>query len=400
MNDLRPIALLLTPVLPVAGVSGRSLRAWDWLQELASTHRVHVLVVDSQAPILPKADPATGVWTVAATTAVTSRGRRALGLLFPPLCLLSRRYLADWVHLAGGDISDDLGNELGREPVERVVVFRLYLHDVALAIARRFPLAALELDMDDLESRTRLSVAGSLLRMGYLRAAARWTATALQCLLVERYCPGPYHKVWLASEQDCQHARTRLAPVVCSRPNRLPMPMAIKAPPEGIIRLLFVGTLNYPPNEEAVLDLLNGVVPELRRRLNLPWRLCVVGRHASAHLTALLATAPEVEFVPNADTMTPWYEASHAVVVPLRSGGGTKLKTLEGFAHRRAVVSTRHGMRGLGAVAGEHYLLAETPAEFAAAITRLAHDHSLSERLAESGRVLFHQHNTANEKAG
>lgn len=391
MNNTRPIALLLTPVLPLPGDSGRALRAWDWLRELAGSYRVHVLVVGDDLPALPTDYPAEGVWPVAAASVASSRAGRALGLLFPPLGLLSRRYLSDWIHPIEDPVLDSLAARLTGTPVARMVVFRLYLHDVALTTAGRFQIAALELDMDDLESRTRLSVAGSLFRMRRPHLAALWMATALQYWLVERFTAGPYRIAWLASTEDCRHLRTRLATSVAGRANRLPNPAEPGPPPKGMVRLLFVGTLDYPPNEEAVRNLVEQVVPELTLRLSMPWRLYILGRHASLELIAQLAKAPQVELVADADDVAPWYAVSHVVVVPLRAGGGTKFKSLEGLAHRRALVSTRHGMRGLGAVPGEHYLNAETPSEFAAAIARLAGDPALAKRLAEAGWMLSHK---------
>src|SRR5690606_39188970 len=126
-------------------------------------------------------------------------------------------------------------------------------------------------------------------------------------------------------------------------------------------------------------------VPALRARLARPWELVVVGRHASAELTARLQGTPEVAFTPEAGQLAAHYAASHVTLVPLRAGGGTKYKTLEAFAHRRPVVATAEGVRGLGAVAGTHYLPAETADEFAAAVLRLASEPELAARIATAG---------------
>lgn len=386
-----PIALFITPVLPLPGHSGRALRAWDWLQELSKTCRVHVLVGDALITPLPDNYPAEGVWQMPPTSRPLSRLWRALGLVCPPLCLLSRRCMTDWPQLDVAHALKALAPRLAGQTVSRIVVFRLYMHEAAVQTARSFPHVALEIDMDDLESRTRLSVSGSLFRLGRYREALDWAATSLQYRLVERFFPGPYSQAWLASDDDCRQCKTRLAPRIGSRPNRLPVLSAIQDPPAAPFRLLFVGTLNYPPNEEAVRMMLFKILPALRQRLHMPWKFCVVGHHASAQLTALLRDTPDVEFVPDAASVRPWYEVSSAVVVPLRAGGGTKFKSLEGFAHRRAIVSTPHGMRGLGATAEKHYLCAQTPAEFAQAITRLAMDCSLAQQIAQAGWVFYRQ---------
>jgi glycosyltransferase involved in cell wall biosynthesis len=119
--------------------------------------------------------------------------------------------------------------------------------------------------------------------------------------------------------------------------------------------------------------------------------LCVVGRHASSRLVAILNQTPQIEFLPDADSLTECYQTAQVIVVPLRAGGGTKLKTLEAFAHMRPVVSTAHGVRGLKVTSGEHYLAAETPTEFADAIFRLASDARLAERIALAGHALCRQ---------
>src|SRR5690606_40079375 len=82
---------------------------------------------------------------------------------------------------------------------------------------------------------------------------------------------------------------------------------------------------------------------------------------APTALVELLRGAPEVEFVPDAEQIGPWYEASQVVLVPLWAGGGTKLKSIEGLVYGKPLVSTRHGMRGLPARAEQHYSSTHRP---------------------------------------
>ncbi len=389
MDDSRPVALLLTPVWPAPGESGRALRAWDWLQELTKSYRVIILIDEkSDQPQIP-IGLISECWSVPRVIVAKVRWRRALCLLCPPLCLVNFSLTVDWIPLRLEGVLKLVLAKLSGQPIARVVVYRLYLHDAAKQISQYFPAAQLELDMDDLESRTRWSLSAALLRMGQFLSAMRMASSAAQYALIERFVHGPYQKVWLASKDDSQRLRTSLAPSVEHRPNRLPFLPIVADPPQGVLHLLFVGTLNYPPNEEAVRMLVLQILPILRSQLALSWRLCVVGRHASASLQTLLASCPEVVFVPDAVTVTPWYESSHIVLIPLRAGGGTKFKSLEGFAHLRPVISSPHGMRGLDAVPGVHYLQAHTPEQFAKAIVLLATDTALSARLAEAGRDLI-----------
>jgi glycosyltransferase involved in cell wall biosynthesis len=394
-SDHRPIAFLLTPVLPLPCDSGRALRAWDWMNELARTHRVCVLVANEHGFTPPSKDyPAASVFHFKVTPSSGTRFARAFGMLVFPWCLLSRRGVADWQHVTPELESVMSLARLFGEKVDRIIVFRFYLHDLAQAVSKQWPQAEMEIDMDDIESKTRWSVAASLMRMGRKLEALSCMGSGAQYAMMERFLTGHYTKAWLANGLDGLCWRTRLASSIAERPNRISVPSAseLHYPRQTCtLRLMFIGTLDYPPNEEAVLDLVKLHLPELAKRLDRPWSLCVVGRHASDRLVAILNQAPQIEFIPDADCLTDYYQAAQVIVVPLRAGGGTKLKTLEAFAHMRPVVSTAHGVRGLKVTSGEHYLAAETPAEFADAIVRLASDARLAERIALAGHALCRQ---------
>jgi glycosyltransferase involved in cell wall biosynthesis len=81
--------------------------------------------------------------------------------------------------------------------------------------------------------------------------------------------------------------------------------------------------------------------------------------------------------------------SARVVVVPMRSGSGTRLKILEAWAAGRAVVSTTLGAEGLDARHGEHLLLADTPEDFAAAVSRLLSSPEDRRRLGRAGRELY-----------
>ncbi len=389
MKPPKPIAVLVSPVLPLPGRSGRALRAWDWLNELAENHRVHVVLAGAMPGSggLPPDYPAEGVWPLGESLALPGRFRRAIGLMLPWLALCSRRFIADWPQVMPAPDLNRLAGLRESGPVARIIVFRLYLHDVGQAVARLFPDAAAFLDMDDRESATRLSVAGALLRLGRVRQAVRAASLGLQYGLVARFVRAGYQVAYLSAPDDCRGFSTRLARHVACRPNRISLP-ANQSPRRtaGPCRLLFVGTLDYAPNEEAVRMLVRRVMPLLRAAGGPSWRLCVVGRHAPRQLADMLRANPDVAFLPDAEDIAACYRGADIALVPLQAGGGTKLKTLEGFAHGLPVIATRHGVRGLGAAAGQHYLAAETPRDFARAITLLADDPALAARIAAAGR--------------
>jgi glycosyltransferase involved in cell wall biosynthesis len=155
------------------------------------------------------------------------------------------------------------------------------------------------------------------------------------------------------------------AKVVCV-PNsvdleRLPLLAPPAASPPGVPRLLFVGTMDYPPNLEAVVELVDEHLPVLRAAFpGLVVRL--VGRDPGGRLATFAAT-PGVEVVGPVDDVQPHYAASHAVYLPIRSGGGTRIKVLEAWALGRPVLSTAIGAEALAGTDGEHWCRIESPSQ-------------------------------------
>ena len=133
------------------------------------------------------------------------------------------------------------------------------------------------------------------------------------------------------------------------------------APGDGPPRLLFVGTLDYPPNLEAVRELVDAHLPMLRAAFpGLVVRL--VGRDDAGALASFRGI-DGVEPIGPVDDLLPHYRCSHAVYLPIRSGGGTRIKILEAWALGRPVLATAVGAEGLGGQDGVHWRQFESPAQ-------------------------------------
>lgn len=150
--------------------------------------------------------------------------------------------------------------------------------------------------------------------------------------------------------------------------------------------LLFVGNLTYPPNLEAVDLLIEGILPAVRRRLGRRVNLTLVGPH-DGRLDPLHGADVEVTgFVPD---VGPFYASADAVVVPLRSGAGTRIKLLEAFAYGVPVIASSVGAAGLEVGDGRHLLLADDCDRSAAAVVAVLTDDNLAARLvAEASRLV------------
>jgi glycosyltransferase involved in cell wall biosynthesis len=152
--------------------------------------------------------------------------------------------------------------------------------------------------------------------------------------------------------------------------------------------LVFLGSMDWLPNQDGVRWFLREVFP-LVLAARPDARLLVVGRRPPQDLVEEARRRPDrIEVTGRVDDVRPWVARGAALVVPLRVGGGTRLKVFEALAMARPVVSTRVGAEGLPVEHGRHVLLADAPADFAAACLRLIHDPDGRARIGAEGRRL------------
>ena len=151
--------------------------------------------------------------------------------------------------------------------------------------------------------------------------------------------------------------------------------------------LVFTGSMDWYPNEDAILYFIEAILPEIRREVP-GISLAVVGRDPSSRLRAVGAAAG-VRVTGTVGDVRPYVADAAVYVVPLRVGGGTRLKIFEALAMAKAVVATRIGAEGLPIVSGEHFLQADEPADFARAVVTLLKDPARRRALGTAGRRLM-----------
>jgi glycosyltransferase involved in cell wall biosynthesis len=156
--------------------------------------------------------------------------------------------------------------------------------------------------------------------------------------------------------------------------------------------VVFTGAMRHAPNADAARWYVEQVQP--RVACGVPdASLAIVGADPPADVLALRSDA--VRVTERVDDVRPYLAEASVAVVPLRAGGGTRLKILEAFAAGVPVVSTRLGAEGLDTVDGIHLLLADNAEDFAAAVVRVLRDHVLAERLVANARELGEQYDWA-----
>jgi polysaccharide biosynthesis protein PslH len=134
--------------------------------------------------------------------------------------------------------------------------------------------------------------------------------------------------------------------------------------------LVFTGSMDWLPNEDAVQWFATEILPLVRQRVP-DATLAVVGRNPSPAVRAVADRHAGVEVTGGVPDVRPYIERAALFIVPIRIGGGTRLKIYEAMAMESPVVSTTVGAEGLPVTDEQHVLFADEPAAFAAAIIRL-----------------------------
>jgi glycosyltransferase involved in cell wall biosynthesis len=248
------------------------------------------------------------------------------------------------------------------------------------------------MDLEDVKTQLRADLLAEQLRsarrLGSVRGRLTWYQTRLNSgdwRRFQRAVSAQVARIVVPSDLDANRSGL---PNVSVIPNTFPRPLWPVGKPaaSGHPVALFQGNLGYPPNIDAARWLASAIAPLIRQTVPAT-EVRLVGRPAT-NVTELdrpgiVTVVGEVPF------MEEELARATVAVVPIRFGGGTRVKILESFAHRVPVVSTTIGAEGLDVNDGEHVLLADTPEEFAAATVRLLGDGQLRVRLTEAAQALY-----------
>ena len=235
----------------------------------------------------------------------------------------------------------------------------------------------------DLQRRTAGSADG---KMRLVYNSLNWRKLARE----EKAAWGRFDGVVLTSDRDRQvlldsSPRTRTV-VVPNGVDITQFQATTETPADD--QLLFFGANNYFPNHDALIYFIDEILPKVvERRPNV--KFSIVG--PGVQQAVLDRRSRHVEIVGFVDDLMPHLERATAIVVPLRIGGGTRLKIVEAMAKSKAIVSTRIGAEGLDVTDGQEALLADEPSAFAEQIVRVLTDRELASSLGRRARLLAEQ---------
>ncbi len=151
--------------------------------------------------------------------------------------------------------------------------------------------------------------------------------------------------------------------------------------------MVYVGGFTWFPNEDAIRFFASDVLPLIAAEV-AEANLTVVGKNPDNATVRALAANPRIRFAGMVDDIRPVVAESAVYIVPLRIGGGTRLKILDALSMSKAIVSTSIGCEGLDVTDGQDIVIADEPAALATAIVALLHDPERARRLGRAGRQL------------
>jgi glycosyltransferase involved in cell wall biosynthesis len=152
--------------------------------------------------------------------------------------------------------------------------------------------------------------------------------------------------------------------------------------------ILHIGTMFWPPNVDGILWFLREIFPLIYAQ-RPKTTFDVVGAKPPPEIMAYSGNGSGVNVAGYVVDPTPYYEATGVMVVPLRAGGGMRVKILNALAQGLPIVSTTLGCEGIAVEPGRHLLVADTPQAFAQATLGLLEDKRLANELGYNGRQLI-----------
>jgi polysaccharide biosynthesis protein PslH len=157
--------------------------------------------------------------------------------------------------------------------------------------------------------------------------------------------------------------------------------------PEEANSLVFTGAMDWLPNEDGMFYFANEILPLIRQEAP-GVSLSIVGRNPSQRLLDLASKCDKIQVTGRVEDVRPYMAKGAVYIVPLRIGGGTRLKIFEAMSMAKAVVSTSIGAEGLPVKNDEHLVIADGPAKFAENTLRLLSAPPLRAQIGQAAREL------------
>lgn len=395
VSDGPPAALFIAPIMPSDRGNGLAMRTGFFLSAYAKRFAVDLAVI-------PIAGATRGLGSfptkhvrrsiVLPVTAADTQFLLLSAVADPKVRLAAFRGYGrpSIVAALTSNIRSTLNAFAGDTPYALVHVSRLYLASLARpwmeAAGSRRPSLVIDCDEDDVSAYRRIA---QLYRKLGRDERAEWAEAEAKAF---RKLAGEWlHRfdlVLASSLVEARVLRSRGKSLTASVPNVIARKGGWSGQRwrRGRCRdILFVGNMSYLPNADAAKWFASRILPRLRRASPFLLRFVIAGGNPPREITSL-TRHPGIVVVEEFDDVAPLYRGAALAVVPIRAGGGTRIKLIESASYGVPVVATRFGASGTGFKSGHELLLADNEWDFAASCARLLTDFTLASRLAACAR--------------
>ena len=382
--------LFLSPVTPAFTGNGLAMRAARLIEGLAANGcSVSVAVI----PLLEEKN-------VGVTPEINALCEQVFHIRPPGLTPMMRtglflQRLVSFRQVAGGWPMADRMTPIWARAIEtrlahhnHEVLFVFRLSTLSILAEKQIRSRPVWLDLDELDSAAHWRRAALARSESKEEEALRLEASADRYADLEHRLLPRVQGVSVASVVEKARLPAPSDRVASVFPNVI-QPRDLLAPQERSDRsrqLLFIGSFGHAPNVDAVTYFCREILPELQKLTNGAVKFTIVGPDPGMMLASLEGT-PGVSILGRVENLDSIYEETDLVVIPLRAGGGTRIKILEAFSYGRGVVSTPVGAEGLNVTSGLELILASTALSFAAACTDLLDHAAKRQRLIQNAQA-------------
>lgn len=387
--------LFVSPVIPKASGGGPQMRAYYALKELAQQYRVSMLVVlwdfDIDEPVCRSSSGYCHREIIVSAKKIYPgmyRAKKAIDRVAPFLSRLLFFPHLDW--LSGKTkLIKKAAEQISGYSFDAIHLFRLRMYPIAESYLKKGSACRVALDLDDVESRTRARIASLYLKNINLQSL-KFFLSSVFYKVKEQNLLSTFDTVYVCSSVDKAYLKKKY--------NLSNVEVAVNVipfPPEPILcpdkkatkqfTFLFAGSFTYFPNSDSVSFFCSEILPLIIESTTENININIVGSGLSGKYEKELSKNRNVHYLGFVDDIVHEYQKADAVIVPIRAGGGTRIKIIEALSYGKPVISTYEGAEGLGLTDGEEILLASTSRQFAEKSLRLIHDRDFAERIGKKG---------------
>lgn len=373
--------LIVTTKSPYPLFEGRALRTYNLIKQAALHHEIHLLSFVQTPEDLEGIEHMRSICKVVEYEKLYFDGAKTQTLK-DAICELFSRAPLPVVKYRTAGMRAKMRKLMQTHQYDLVHLDMLHLADY-MDLCGNTPVALIEHNVEHVILDRRADNETRPLHRAYLR----YQAAKLKSY-EGRACQRAQHVV-AVSELDAQQLR-ELGPGarVTSVPNGVDTEyFRTSHTPRKPTSLVFVGGFTWFPNLDAITYFCEDILPKLLKTIG-DIQLTVIGKQPDTPVAQEIAKHPNVTLAGLVEDIRPDVDAAAAYIVPLRIGGGTRLKILDALSMSKAIISTSVGCEGLDVEDGKTIVIADTPDAFAQAIVKVLADPAWADTIGRQGRQL------------